>query len=164
MLGKHWHSNCRQPVAGLEGTPRPVLLTGAKKSHLGCLISFELLMGFQNFVVINTIHSFKKNELIIRYKLPTSSTMQCYSTHSDACLYDVGHIWARMCQSYPTPANTDVGHIWARMFPPYPTPACMMCADMWARMCPQFPFWAQVPWFPVSGIFSQVLPNTISIS
>ena len=38
------------------GTPRPVLLTGAEKSHLGCLISFELPMGFQNFVVINKIH------------------------------------------------------------------------------------------------------------
>ena len=27
---------------GGGGTPRPALLTGAKKSHLGCLISFEL--------------------------------------------------------------------------------------------------------------------------
>ena len=35
------------------GTPRPVLLTGAKSP--GCLISFEL-MGFQNFVVSNKIH------------------------------------------------------------------------------------------------------------
>ena len=33
---------------------------GAKKSHLGCLISFELNMGFQNFVVINKIHPLKK--------------------------------------------------------------------------------------------------------
>ena len=41
---------------GGGGTPRPVLLTGAKKSHLGWLISFELPMGFQNFVVINKIH------------------------------------------------------------------------------------------------------------
>ena len=31
-----------------------------KKSHLGCLISFELPMGFQNFVVINKIHHLKK--------------------------------------------------------------------------------------------------------
>ena len=38
------------------GTPRPVLLTGVKKSHLGCLISFELTMGFQNFVAINKVH------------------------------------------------------------------------------------------------------------
>ena len=38
------------------GTPRPVLLTGAKKSHLGCLISFELSMDFQNSVVIKEIH------------------------------------------------------------------------------------------------------------
>ena len=29
---KHWHSNCRLPVDGGEGTPRPVLLTAAKKS------------------------------------------------------------------------------------------------------------------------------------
>ena len=36
-------------------TPRPVLLTGAKKYHLGCLISFKLPMGFLNFV-INKIH------------------------------------------------------------------------------------------------------------
>ena len=43
------------------GTPRPVLLTDAKKSHLGCLISFELPMGFQNCVVINKIHPVKKN-------------------------------------------------------------------------------------------------------
>ena len=42
------------------GAPRPVLLTGAKKSHLGCLISFELPMGSQNFVVINKIHPLKK--------------------------------------------------------------------------------------------------------
>ena len=42
---KHWHSNCRRPVDGGGGTPRPVLLTGAKNSHLGCLNSFELPMG-----------------------------------------------------------------------------------------------------------------------
>ena len=53
---KHWHRNCRRPVDGGGGTPRPLLLTGAKKSHLGCLISFELPMGFHNFVVINKIH------------------------------------------------------------------------------------------------------------
>ena len=29
---KHWHSNCRLPVVGGGGTPRPVLLTGAKKA------------------------------------------------------------------------------------------------------------------------------------
>ena len=29
-------------------------------SQLGCLISFQLPMGFQNFVVINKIHSLKK--------------------------------------------------------------------------------------------------------
>ena len=33
------------------GTPRPVLLTGAKESHLGCLISFELLYG-RNFRIL----------------------------------------------------------------------------------------------------------------
>ena len=53
---KHWHSNCRRPVDVSWGTPSPVLLTGAKKSHLGCLISFDLPMGFQNIVVINKIH------------------------------------------------------------------------------------------------------------
>ena len=31
---------------GVGGTPRPVLLPGAKKSHLGCLVRFELPMGF----------------------------------------------------------------------------------------------------------------------
>ena len=31
---KHWHRNCRRPVVGCGGTPRPVLLPGAKKSHL----------------------------------------------------------------------------------------------------------------------------------
>ena len=55
------HSNyCRRPVDGGGGTPRPVLLTGAKKSHLGCQISFQLPMGVQNFVVINKIHHKKK--------------------------------------------------------------------------------------------------------
>ena len=29
---KHWHSNCSLPVDGGGGTPRPILLTGAKKS------------------------------------------------------------------------------------------------------------------------------------
>ena len=29
---KHWHCNCRLPVDGGGGTPRPVLLTGAKMS------------------------------------------------------------------------------------------------------------------------------------
>ena len=49
-----------QPVAEVQGAkPRPVLLIGAKKSHLGCLISFELPMGFQNFVVINKILTLK---------------------------------------------------------------------------------------------------------
>ena len=28
---KHWHSNCRRPLDGGGGKPRPVLLTGAKK-------------------------------------------------------------------------------------------------------------------------------------
>ena len=45
---------------GGGGTLRPVLLTGAKKTHLGCLISFEIPMGFQNFVVIKKIHFKKK--------------------------------------------------------------------------------------------------------
>ena len=52
---KHWHSNCRRPVDGGGGTKRPLLLTGAKKSYLECLIRFELPMGFQNFAVINKI-------------------------------------------------------------------------------------------------------------
>ena len=44
------------------GTPRNVLLiTGAKKSHLWCLISFKLPLGFQNFVVINKKISLTKN-------------------------------------------------------------------------------------------------------
>ena len=51
----HQHSNCRRPVDGGGGTPCPVLLIDAKKSHLGCMISFELSMGFQNFVVVNKI-------------------------------------------------------------------------------------------------------------
>ena len=45
-------------------TPHPVLLTGAKRSHLGCLISFELSMCFQNFVVINKMHPFKKKNAV----------------------------------------------------------------------------------------------------
>ena len=57
---KHWHNNCRWPVDEGWGTPRPVLLISSKKSHLGCLITFELPMGFQNFVVINKIHPLKK--------------------------------------------------------------------------------------------------------
>ena len=47
-------------MEGGGGTPRPVLFTGAKKSNLGCLISFELPKGFQNFVVINKIQHLKK--------------------------------------------------------------------------------------------------------
>ena len=45
---KHWRSNCRLSVDGGGGTPRPVLLTGAKKSPW-CLISFELLYGLSEF-------------------------------------------------------------------------------------------------------------------
>ena len=37
---------------GGGGTPRPELLTVAKKSQLGCLISFQLPMGFQNLIEI----------------------------------------------------------------------------------------------------------------
>ena len=48
IVGDRW--------TGVGETPRLLLLTGAKKSHLGCLISFQLPMGFQNFVVINKIH------------------------------------------------------------------------------------------------------------
>ena len=51
------------------GTPRPVVLTGAKKSHLGRLIRFELPMGFQNFVVINKIHRLKK-KIVSMHWLP----------------------------------------------------------------------------------------------
>ena len=50
-------NNCRRPVDG--GTPRPVLLACSKKSHLVCLISFQLPICFQNFV-INIIHPLKK--------------------------------------------------------------------------------------------------------
>ena len=59
---KHWHSNYRRPVDGGGGTPRSVLLIGAKMSHLGCLISYELPIGFQNFVVINKIHPLKEKQ------------------------------------------------------------------------------------------------------
>ena len=55
LLGK----NKDTAVVG-DRTPRPVLLTGAKSSPLGCLITFQLPMGFQNFVVINKIHPLKK--------------------------------------------------------------------------------------------------------
>ena len=54
---------------GGGGTPRPVLLTGVKKSHLGCLISFELPMGFQKFLVINKIHPLKKSYILYIYIL-----------------------------------------------------------------------------------------------
>ena len=52
-----------RPVDGYRGTPRHVLLTGAKKSHQEGLIRFELLMRFQNFV-INQIHPLKKKKNI----------------------------------------------------------------------------------------------------
>ena len=55
VLGKNtdtaivdWHSNC-------GGTPRPVLLTGAKKGG-GAWLASSYCMGFQNFVVSNKIH------------------------------------------------------------------------------------------------------------
>ena len=44
---------------GGGGTPRPELLTGAKKSKLGCLISFQVPMGFHNLIEI-----FKKNHAL----------------------------------------------------------------------------------------------------
>ena len=37
---------------GVGDTPRSELLTGAKKFQLECLISFQLPMGFQNFIQI----------------------------------------------------------------------------------------------------------------
>ena len=47
------------PVDGGGGTPRPVLLNGAKKSgRQGCLISFKLLYGLSEFRVSNEIHPF----------------------------------------------------------------------------------------------------------
>ena len=52
MLGKHWHSNCRRYVDEGGGTPSLELLTDAKKFQLGCLISFQPPMGFQNFIQI----------------------------------------------------------------------------------------------------------------
>ena len=44
---------CRRPMDGGGGTPRPELLTGGKKVTSGCLISFEPPMGFKKFVVMN---------------------------------------------------------------------------------------------------------------
>ena len=41
---------CRRLVDGGGGTPRPELLTVAKKFQLGFLISFQLPMGFHNFI------------------------------------------------------------------------------------------------------------------
>ena len=41
-------------------TGAPCSVNWCKKSYLRCLISFELSMGFQNFVVINKIHPLKK--------------------------------------------------------------------------------------------------------
>ena len=50
------------------GTPRPVLLSGAKKFHLGCLISFQLPMGFQNFVDISKFTLYgQKNMSFLNY-------------------------------------------------------------------------------------------------
>ena len=49
---------------GGGGTPRPVLLTGAKQSNMGCLISFELPMRFQNFVVLIKFTLKKKKKKI----------------------------------------------------------------------------------------------------
>ena len=58
-------SNCRRLVDGGVGTPRPELLTGAKKSQLRCLISFQLPMGFglsEFHSDINKIHFLKKEK------------------------------------------------------------------------------------------------------
>ena len=78
-----WSSHCLEKTltaivgdrwTGVDGIPRPVLLTGAKKSHLVCLISFELPMGFQNFVFINKIHPFWKQVIYYHTKLEYFNT------------------------------------------------------------------------------------------
>ena len=70
-LVKHWHSNCRRLVDGGEGTPRHVLLTGAKTSHMGFLISFQLPMGFQNFI-----------QILIKFTLYIYMYIYLYSAYS----------------------------------------------------------------------------------
>ena len=64
---KHWHSNCRLPVDGGGGTPRPVLLTGAKKDR-GAWLASSYCMGFQNFlsVIKFTLFPNKKKKKKIR--------------------------------------------------------------------------------------------------
>ena len=59
---KHWHSNCRLPVDGGGGTPRPVLAVNLCKKVWGAWLASSYCMGFQNFVVSNKIHNYKKNE------------------------------------------------------------------------------------------------------
>ena len=51
-------SNCRLPVDWGGGTPRPVLLTGVKKSGVRDSLRATACMGFQNFVVGNKLNSF----------------------------------------------------------------------------------------------------------
>ena len=82
------------------GIPRPALLTGAKNSHLGCLISFELPMGFQNFVEINKIHPLKKGCSMAESGTPplvNSSSPQISELVEDAVAYRCGdtvwHFW-----------------------------------------------------------------------
>ena len=79
---KHWHSNCSQPVDGGEGTPHPLLLTGAKKSHLGCLISFLTLQcvqpraGATMSVVTSSCHNYCRTFVLGAIAI-TSVTSSC---------------------------------------------------------------------------------------
>ena len=91
---KHWHSNnCRQPVEVGGETPRPVLLTGAKNSHLGCacMIRFELPMGFQYFVVINKSHPLKN--IYICYKCAIVCKY-CLTLIETFFVHKKNHVWA----------------------------------------------------------------------
>ena len=81
---------------GGGGTPRHVLLTGAKQSHLGCLISFKSPMGFQNFVVINKIHPLKKTPyrdmVMSGVSIRANPNLNIYGVKFDSKLTCEGHV------------------------------------------------------------------------
>ena len=63
-------------------TPRPELLTGAKKFQLGCLISFQLPMGFQNFIQSDMTFA-RLSKLTLHLKLRCILSPSEPSSHCD---------------------------------------------------------------------------------
>ena len=84
---------------GGGGTPRPELLTGAKKLQLGCPISFRLPMGFQNFMkilikftLLNRARIQCRDGLVLSFKAFMKSL--CTQTIFPPCLKKVSTIFA----------------------------------------------------------------------